>query len=583
MRPAVTHHHYAFDPELSHLEPPPVIYLGSETSGLKCDLQHFPLHECPPYMALSYVWGDSLTSLPLQVNSGFLTIGKNLASFLEQVRAYIAEPTAPQYCWADTVCINQADTLERNKQVLRMKEIYERAASVIMWLGDRAENSERAMNLITTLESIKLSENPDDISDKPIDPELFLYEGEPFTNDDWIAVRELLNHPYWGRAWILQEASTPESLQDPKDAETRLVWCEDYSLPFRSFLRANQCLNGAMFHTGTEKFPRILNSLIFEVVHCWFKRTVNNPLDLVTLLPIMRGKKATNPSDKLYAMLAIAADGNHDELRPNYDLPVEEIYTNFAFYMMKHNRNLDILGFCTSNGEFPQLLSWVPDWTGSRLPHTFYSSRRQDVGSFSALYSASGDKVPSLTLWPDDSAQALKLGGIFFDTISEVSLPRTEFVGEERDLMSNWAQWAYRGDGAVIYIAGGTRREALSHVLCADSLGEGRRDGSIPWSEGDEVNNVYWGSFWKLTQVHCVTAYRRLIYTRKGYLGIASWKAEVGDTICVLVGGQMPFVLKEQDGHYIMIGECYIHGIMDGEGVPKLKTEVEEEASHYIV
>jgi hypothetical protein len=38
--------------------------------------------------------------------------------------------------WADAVCINQEDVLERNFQVANMIHIYSRAASVLLWTGE---------------------------------------------------------------------------------------------------------------------------------------------------------------------------------------------------------------------------------------------------------------------------------------------------------------------------------------------------------------------------------------------------------------------------------------------------------------
>jgi hypothetical protein len=55
-------------------------------------------------------------------------------------------------------------------------------------------------------------------------------------------------------------------------------------------------------------------------------------------------------------------------------------------------------------------------------------------------------------------------------------------------------------------------------------------------------------------------------YTRKGYfLTISHGKTEAGDVICVLLGGSVPYILRPIDDSYILIGEAYVHGIMDGE------------------
>jgi hypothetical protein len=37
--------------------------------------------------------------------------------------------------WVDAICINQKDDAERNAQVKRMADIYNRASNVCVWLG----------------------------------------------------------------------------------------------------------------------------------------------------------------------------------------------------------------------------------------------------------------------------------------------------------------------------------------------------------------------------------------------------------------------------------------------------------------
>ncbi len=61
---------------------------------------------------------------------------------------------------------------------------------------------------------------------------------------------------------------------------------------------------------------------------------------------------------------------------------------------------------------------------------------------------------------------------------------------------------------------------------------------------------------------------RRLIRTSTNHLGIAPIAAEPGDVVCVLGGSKVPFVMRKIEDHYVMIGECYVQGIMDGE-VPR--------------
>jgi hypothetical protein len=42
----------------------------------------------------------------------------------------------------------------------------------------------------------------------------------------------------------------------------------------------------------------------------------------------------------------------------------------------------------------------------------------------------------------------------------------------------------------------------------------------------------------------------------------------VGDIVCVLLGGDVPFISRPKpQGHYTLIGECYVSGIMRGEAL----------------
>ena len=57
------------------------------------------------------------------------------------------------------------------------------------------------------------------------------------------------------------------------------------------------------------------------------------------------------------------------------------------------------------------------------------------------------------------------------------------------------------------------------------------------------------------------------------YLGIASVEVRSGDYVCVILGGDVPFILRPLHGSsttqtartWAFIGESYVHGIMDGE------------------
>ena len=54
---------------------------------------------------------------------------------------------------------------------------------------------------------------------------------------------------------------------------------------------------------------------------------------------------------------------------------------------------------------------------------------------------------------------------------------------------------------------------------------------------------------------------RRMI-TKNGYLGLVPLLSLEGDLVCVI---RVPVVLRRVLEHYVFVGECYVHGLMDGE------------------
>ncbi|KAF3803244.1 hypothetical protein GCG54_00013351 [Colletotrichum gloeosporioides] len=59
---------------------------------------------------------------------------------------------------------------------------------------------------------------------------------------------------------------------------------------------------------------------------------------------------------------------------------------------------------------------------------------------------------------------------------------------------------------------------------------------------------------------------RRFFITKKGYMGLAPIGAQIGDNVVVLFGSHVPFILRGREtGHYEVVGETYVSGIMKGE------------------
>ena len=52
-----------------------------------------------------------------------------------------------------------------------------------------------------------------------------------------------------------------------------------------------------------------------------------------------------------------------------------------------------------------------------------------------------------------------------------------------------------------------------------------------------------------------------------GLLGIGSEITCINDLVVVFFGGRVPFLLRQNDSFFSLLGECYLHGFMDGEAI----------------
>ena len=59
---------------------------------------------------------------------------------------------------------------------------------------------------------------------------------------------------------------------------------------------------------------------------------------------------------------------------------------------------------------------------------------------------------------------------------------------------------------------------------------------------------------------------RRFATTSNGYIGLVPACSEIGDVVYLFSGFSIPFVLRDrQNGHFVLVGDAYVHGIMEGE------------------
>jgi len=69
--------------------------------------------------------------------------------------------------------------------------------------------------------------------------------------------------------------------------------------------------------------------------------------------------------------------------------------------------------------------------------------------------------------------------------------------------------------------------------------------------------------------------------TSNGSLGLGPSYLKIGDRAYVLSGGELPFILRPEDNgnHYVVMGDCYIDGLMQGEAPEAARSGASLEAN----
>jgi hypothetical protein len=122
------------------------------------------------------------------------------------------------------------------------------------------------------------------------------------------------------------------------------------------------------------------------------------------------------------------------------------------------------------------------------------------------------------------------------------------------------------GFDMLMYCAWLTASMNKGHGEILETLNDMKSTQNIGWSK----------SYEEFVLGKCI--YRRLFITEKGYLGLGPSGTEIGNLVCILFGGDTPYILRRNIDHYNLIGECYLHGMMQGEAIGQMEAgELTEE------
>ncbi|GAP87007.1 putative heterokaryon incompatibility protein [Rosellinia necatrix] len=388
----------------------------------------------PVYEALSYCWGDAADRRLVFCDGAPFPVTRNLETALRHLRRCgegKGEDGGDRVLWVDAICINQNDLAERAHQVGLMRQIYETASRVVIWLGEAKDDSHLVLplckRLFNTWQDLLLDDfdladptilfRPDvgaiwrtklrevkhnkaimarsqgggmanDDSHQPDGTEARREDDEAEeamlledpTKEDVAAMLLLISRPWFTRCWVFQEAVLGRS---------PLVLCGESALEWDMFY-AGVILITALSAGGLTGRHAASNMTPVMMMRNKRRASMANRaaeaqrIDLLWLLWQVRELDATDPRDKVYSVLGLVGpdEARAGRLVPDYTVSVGECYRRAALAIMSYTRNLDVFLIEQNPGSRPgSSLSWVPDWVCSKSPTPVSYIRADDRGN----------------------------------------------------------------------------------------------------------------------------------------------------------------------------------------------------------
>jgi hypothetical protein len=597
--------HITLDPlqkqtRLLHLHP------GEREDKVTCHFSIVSLNDHDKeYEALSYVWGARNQDQFVFVDETPMSVTDNLWHALAGLR-YLDRD---RILWVDALCINQSDDDEGSYQVSQMKLIYSRASSVEIWLGESYEHIDVAFKLITevatglttkgniTSYSYLADAFPPDYDSGTIDQELLDNDAREAVTL-LTAITEFAKMSWFERTWTVQEFFLAK-----KSAFNWGTYTLDGTI-FVQFLyhpskHNESCCEVDLPHglqiRLSELFPSTFAILSLKAIR----------MDFLICVRGFRFRKATNPRDKIYGVLGLDVDDTSNLVQTDYTLAVEEVYETFVHSLLNHTKNLNVLSHLRTDQQTNlKLPSFVPDWTLDLndlgdLDLSAWTSRWHALEFYNA---ASGTQVEF-----NSRPGILALRGVVVDTVKTTAVNTIDSIqqADARSSASNNFIDELQRTAAVPSLDeddGLIKRQAFWLAMiaeCQPHLGampnqfdeaqsahkmsefyERLSDIDMDLYEGYEqllrtvkdkvsLGNQVPQAFF-LIDVALAAAHegRKFMMTQEGRMGLVPTHAREGDVVAVLTGGHVPIILRPKEGHYTVVGDAYVQGIMDGEAMP---------------
>lgn len=575
-------YHYTFlDPTTHDIRLIVLLPSKAESAQIECLVTQVSLDDTPDYEALSYTWGSQNEEIgTVSVESKPFPITSNLEDALRHLRL----EEEPRTLWVDALSINQTDDEEKSHQVQQMKSIFQSATKVVIWLGKESDDSDLAMDLIADIHKMGADN----------------FETSLQSARSWDALAKLYRRSWFSRVWVVQETAVSHSSPEVGAGNKWLSWdaCESA----RTFIESQIKI------TNDPVATMVKNSVKATVAAIHNVRRDLSPTDprsnLEMLLKRTMAFYATDPRDKVFALLGLAHESDRLEIFPDYSKSLEQVYAELAVYLISSNINIIYFNTNSPNEAHP---SWVPDWS--------WLNRRWPLWTPS-LYKAAGNTTQAGRFSEDLSTFTVPALLIDYVDVTDESVPRgadkieyneshlSLIIGNIESLLrkaidknpSNtklaeldpeksdalWRTLVVNKEGSTLAFPALERYGEMFKVSRGRSqvpaefqpellLEEQRKKAFVRPYEED---------------VQMTMSDQRFFITRKGHIGVGPRHLQEDDLVVVFWGADMPCVLREQGGgHARFLGAAYVHGVMDGEAFEHIETneELQEQSELFLL
>jgi hypothetical protein len=304
--------------------------VGSITYSLKLISLDNQALQHSPYDALSYTWGDLSRKHTIFCDGRELQIHHNLHEALP----YLARRSSTLPIWIDAVCIDQTNEKEKVKQIRLMSDIYRNATRVWAWLGLAVEpGASVAVDVMLPRIEAASDKIKAAYEDKWFSPaELKLPELE---SPGWDAFDSLINHAWFGRLWVVQEATLAKELVffygdyhiDPgllkkvvrKVSKLRSIRGDQDRLP--SHFKGLLCKSESVFRCRD----------IYQHDQLHKANSRNHVATRVGLISESTSShQCSDPKDQVFALLGFFTGGFDSEVLFDERTSADELYTQFV-------------------------------------------------------------------------------------------------------------------------------------------------------------------------------------------------------------------------------------------------------------